>query len=258
MMEKEIWELDRLARYATELRDLIADAESMAPERVEATDQSGAIRMAIGRDLQPATITVANDWAERLDPRALGAAVAEAYQACTQQLSAQWSQALEHQGFEDRMERLNQLEAETENGPPPGASGTLPPAFQRPEDFAQTRSLDSLASEMLAAAEAASALVASVGTTPPTQGIGRTRTRTVAIGVSQVGLIGCEVDPAWAARQTGTRLTQALRTALAEAKEEFATAEREKAGAQGHVPQVNALLDEILAKLRDPRIASEE
>lgn len=256
-MEKEIWELDRLARYASELRDLIVDAESMAPERSEATDRSGAIRMAIGRDLQPQAITVANDWAQRLDPRAVGAAVFEAYQACTQQLSAQWSQALEHQGFEDRMERLNRLEAETEDGPPPGASGTLPPAFQRPETLTEARSLDSIASDMLAAAEAASALVASAGATPPAQGIGRTRTRTAAIGLSSAGMIGCEVDPAWAARQTGTRLTQALRTALAEAKEEFAAAERERAGARGGVPQLNGLLDEILAKLRDPRTATD-
>lgn len=255
-MERELWELDRLVRYATELQNLISDAEAMAPARSEGTDRSGAVRMAIGRDLLPETITVVGDWAKRLNPRLVGAAVAEAYQACTARLTAQWAQTLQERGFQERMQRLERLEAEP-SGPPPGSAGALPPAFQRPAGRSgSNRSLNAIAEDMIKAADTASAFAATAASRRPAHGMGRTRTRTAAIVLSKGGLVSCEVDPAWAARQTGPLLTQALRGALAQAREQLAAAERD--ATPGGVPQLNGLLEEILGKLRDPRLETEE
>lgn len=254
-MEKDLWELERLRQYATELHNLIAEAGSVAPERAEATDRSRAIRMAIGPDGLPETVRVAADWQRRIDPGAVGAAVLEAYGACVQRRSEEWAQVLEHLGFADRIRMVDELQAET-NTPIPPPPNELPAAFLPDTRNIRPRPTDLIAEDVLSAADTAIAAVARARQSPRVSGSGTTRRREVTITLSPGGLVSCEVDRDWAARQTGVRLTEALRGALASARENLAAGQHAWTG--DTTSRLTDLLMEIFAAtFNDPKLRTD-
>jgi hypothetical protein len=262
MLEDDLWELERLRRYATELHNLMAEAESVAPQRVEATDRSGAVRMTIGPDALPESLRIAGDWKQKLQPAAVGAAVIDAYGECVRQRVAEWTRVLDNHNVADRMRQLDQLEAETQGPAPPASSGSLPAAFRPNVGHIQARPLDLIAEDVLSAAGAAeSAIAASAANASAgeTRGTGSTRRGEVAITVSAEGLVSCDVDPDWAERQTAVRLTEALRTALDTARENLAAAQNAWGDSSGDVTtRLNELFSEITAAtFNDPQFRSD-
>ena len=131
-MERDLQKLERLRQYAAELQNLIVEAEAGVPDRIEAADRTGTIRMTVGRDSLPETISVAGDWRRELDPGDVAAAVFGAYVACMERRSAAWTRVMERQEFADRLRDLNEREAEMDSPshpPPPDAPppSTFPP-----------------------------------------------------------------------------------------------------------------------------------
>lgn len=255
-MERDLQKLERLRQYAAELQNLIVEAEAAVPGRIEATDRTGTIRMTVGRDSLPETISVAGDWRRALDPGDVAAAVFGAYVACMERRSAAWTRVMEKQEFADRLRDLNEREPEMDSpSHPPPPDGPPPSTFLPDVGHITARPSELVAEDALSAVDAV--LDATADPSAEAAGAtGHTRRGEVAITLSAGRLVSCEVDPDWAARQTAARLTEALRAALAEAREKLAAGGSAEAGEVG--PRLNELLLELSASiLNDPRHRSD-
>jgi hypothetical protein len=245
-LAQDLWELDALFQHASELQKTLEGIDSAMPERSEATDRSGAVRVVLGTEGLPETFRVATDWNRRIDPRSLGEAVVEACEAAMQQRLAAWAQVLEDQGLMERIRRIDRLEAQTS-----AAAGlsddSLPPALQRKPVRPQTPPLEMLADKAMSAQDALDAYLASSAGAPPRepQGTGTDRTRALRLTVTESGTVSCDIDPKWAARRPGPQVAEALNNVLGFARRDLAKAVE---AAPSSVPGVDiAALTEMIA-----------
>jgi DNA-binding protein YbaB len=239
-----IGELHELRRYAAGLRDSIAQAQATAPQRAEATDGSGTVRVVLGSDGLPESIHVDADWRRRLDAAVFGDAVVEAFQAAVGERLAAWSRSLDGEGLRSRAERLR---ADSDDQRPIEATDPLPPAMRDAVAGARPRALDVLAEDMMRALDS----VGELATASPlvVTGSGSSGSGHLAVTLSKAGLVSCTAQARWVSQQSGSVLTTALGEALAEARADLAAAVE----APDPAHQLDQLFAEALAILTDPQ-----
>ncbi|MBO2460231.1 hypothetical protein [Actinomadura violacea] len=244
-LEKELWEMDALLQYASELQKTLEGINSATPASSEATDQSGAVRVVLGADGVPERFRVANDWNRKVDVRSLGHAVAEACEIALQQRMAAWGEAMQERGLLEEMERIDRLEAQA-GAVSPGLDDSLPPGLQR-KTAVHRPPLELLADRALGAQDALDSFLASHDGTPPPEprGSGADRNRAVALTVTASGAVTCEIDARWAERRSGAQIADALNGVLERARADLARAVE---AAPSGVPGVDvAGLTELIA-----------
>ncbi|WP_173098467.1 hypothetical protein [Actinomadura verrucosospora] len=244
-LEKDLWEMDALLQYASELQKTLEGIDSATPASSEATDQSGAVRVVVGSDGVPERFRVANDWNRKVDARSLGHAVAEACEMALQQRMAAWGEAMQEAGLLEEMERIDRLEAQA-GAVSPGLDDSLPPGLQR-KTAVHRPPLELLADRALGAQDALDAFLANHDGTPPPEprGSGWDRNRTVGLTVTASGAVTCEIDARWAERRSGAQIADALNGVLERTRADLARAVE---AAPSGVPGVDiAGLTELIA-----------
>ncbi|MEU6749309.1 hypothetical protein ABZ914_24065 [Spirillospora sp. NPDC046719] len=249
--------MDAILQYASELQETLESIDAALPERSEATDQSGAVRVVLGALGLPETFRVATDWSRRVDPHSLGHAVVEACEAAMQRRMATWGEVLQGQGLTERMERIDRLEAQAGAAPSNIPDDSLPPGLQR-KTAVYRPPLETLADKALGAQEALDAFFTSGDGRPPPepQGTGRARNRALSLTVTASGAVTCEVSPEWAERRSGSQIADALNTVLGDARRDLArAAESKPPGVPGvDVGELTAMLaDASAVTFRRPR-----
>lgn len=234
-------DLERLGAQAAGLQELLMDAQDSRPERAEAADRTGALRVTLGPDGLPRSFLVSADWRHRLGSGSFGAAVTEACLAASQAWQAAWSQAL----------------AESRSRPSPArpASRLAAPASLLAAPAAGNgRPLQMLAEDLLGAVDDVLALARQAGDRPTVaEGTGTNLSKTVAINLSRQAVLSCDVDADWIADQPASRLTEALNQALAAAREDLAAAVRAAdSSAEEARAKLGAMVAGALAAMQDP------
>lgn len=199
-------DLERLAQKAADLRETMRGIQDASPERTEGSDRSGAVRVVVGADGLPESIQVDDRWQTRISPHALGAAVTEAAQEAARRRGEAWSRIVERAG----------------SGQSGSAGATYPAAMPGTGGLPGTsppRSLGEIADEVIGNFDRTMA-------SPPrgaatAQARAANHGRTLVVMLTESGQMSCAADAQWAAEQSGSRLNQALGTALASAREEL-------------------------------------
>jgi hypothetical protein len=236
MVEDILRELAQLQRYASSLQQLMTAAQAKAPEQADGADSSGAVRVLLGSDGLPRSVRVQPDWRQRLDPRNVGSAVQEAFQAATGQRMAVWTAALDDDGWREKVDRLRD---------DPGDAP--PPALRRDTQQAPPRAMDVVVEDALDAMDHAERFA-----NPPAfsaRGTGSAASSQVTVTLSPAGLVSCVVDASWAGQQTAGDLANALTAALAAARADLAHA----AAGPDPAARLDGLFTEALGILTDPR-----
>lgn len=238
MTDDLIRDLSRLQNHAARLAELIETAQNAAPETITATDRTGTISVTLGPDGLPTTFRVDQHWRRRVEPSKFGQVVLEAHEVAMSRRLATWSRTLNDRGWQASVDELRASSS---------TSQQIPPAFRRPERAANPRPIDAVAEDMIRALDQAS----DVGTAQQhsTVGTGADRWGKLTLTVSPTGLASCVVKVRWAAKQTGTALTNALVEALAAARADLAQAD----GNVTHGPDLSSLFGEAIALLNDPK-----
>ncbi|MEV7401577.1 hypothetical protein AB0N93_14415 [Streptomyces sp. NPDC091267] len=239
--------LQQFQEQALNLQSMMTDMQNRMPQGAEGTDSQGAVTVRLAADGLPEFIRAASDWQRRQDPTAVGAAVSEAYGAAMSQQMTAWSQAFEDGNWQAKADQLDSQAAQPSASAAPVKQPEIP---ERDLRYVISRPLDELAEDVLSAFD----MVDRMGETAsePAEVEGTSAARNVTLVVSKGALRSCEVDQRWAAGQTYIGLNQAFEEALADARDKLSSTEA--AGADGIAGlQVDSLLDEALAMLRNPQ-----
>jgi len=180
----------RLRSEAQALWGLVAEARAAVPERVSGADGSGAVRVFHG-PAGPDSIVLDPDWRRRLPSADLGAAVVAASQAAAAQVDAlAWERVSTDRGWLSRLERLDA---------PTGGTAT---------------DLDAAIDHVARAATATTPVPAALtGHGTGTAALGR-----VVVTVTDDRVTSCEVGLDWVSGRPTEDVSQALATALADAR----------------------------------------
>jgi hypothetical protein len=239
------WDLERLGQRAVGLQELLTDAQDRRPERAEAADRTGAIRVRLGPDGLPRSFAVSTQWRQLLGSRSFGAAATEACQEARRAWQAAWSRALASaRGRADAAQPTAR----------PDASAWRPDASAAPRATGHTRQLEVLAEDLLGAFDDILALAGQAGGRPTTvAGTGTNRSKTVAMSLSRQAVLSIDVDGNWVTDQPASLLTEALNQALAAAREDLATAEGAAASSAADArARLDAMVAGALAAMQDP------
>jgi len=245
-------DLERLGARAAGLQELLTDAQDSRPERAEAADRTGAVRVTLGQDGLPQSFLVSAQWRRELRSRSFGAAVTEACQEASRAWQAAWSQALaESRRRVGPARPASRLDTPASRLDTP-ASRLDAPAWRRAPG--SERPLQMLAEDVLGAADDALALARQAGGRPAVvEGTGTNRSKTVAINLSRQAVLSCDVDADWVTDQPASLLTEALNQALAAAREDLAAAVRAAASsAEEARAKLDAMVAGALAAMQDP------
>ncbi|QZN84991.1 hypothetical protein [Cellulomonas sp. C5510] len=211
--------LARLRRAADSTAATLAAVRAAAPEETTATDDSGAVAVAVDRRGRPVGVRVADDWNRRTTPEELGRAVLAAAGAASADLGRAMSEAL--------------------RGGAARASDALPVEPVAVPVFEGTpRPLADLAE--LAVAQLDGAATAQPATPATATGSAGAH---VAVTLADAGLVGCDVDGRWAATQSGVALSTAVNQALGEAARALAALDQRR-------QEQDTVLAEAFAHLR--------
>ncbi|MBD3779619.1 MAG: hypothetical protein IE923_10190 [Micrococcales bacterium] len=211
--------LAHLRRAAASTAATLAAVRAAAPEETTATDDSGAVAVAVDRRGRPVGVRVADDWNRRTTPEELGRAVLAAAGAATADLGRAMSEALRA----DAGAAADALPAEP----------VAVPAFD-----GTPRPLTELAE--LAVAQLSGAAAAEPAAPATATGSAGAH---VTVTLAATGLVGCDVDPRWAAPQSGVALSTAVNQALGEAA-------RALVALDGRRQEQDTVLAEAFAHLR--------
>lgn len=215
-MEDMLRDLELLSHRGERLRQLFADLGHVAPRHSQGSDRSGAVMVVLGADGLPDAIRVHPGWRERLRVGAFAAAVAEASALALQHRQAQWAQALDESGWQQRLDGLDRRGAAD---PGPGTSYRAAP--RRPVGRVGYQSLGDPAEDAIRRLDAVLSRGASARQAPP-GGTGVNGEGTLAISLAPGGQVSCQADPRWVERQSPTALERALSAALASARQSLA------------------------------------
>ena len=237
-------DLERLGQQAAGLQELLTDAQDCRPERAEAADPTGAVRVRLGPDGLPRSFAVSAQWRQMLQSRSFGAAATEACQAASRAWQAAWSQALA-----ESRRRPGSARPASRSGAPAALDELV-----RRRPAGDGRPLQVLAEDVLGAFDEILALAGQTGGRPAAvEGTGTNRDKTVAIKVSRQAVLSIEVDGNWATDQPASLLTEALNQALAAARENLAAAERAAASSAAAArARLDAMVAGALAAMADP------
>jgi hypothetical protein len=191
--------LRRLHERAATAAAVFGDAVALVPDTTTAYDPAGAVSARVGADGLPTALRMEPDWAVRIRPDDLGAAVGAACRAAAADRMAEWSRRLDEVGWRPRTELR------------PQADGAVAPVPGRRPSGARSGAATGEAMRT-ALREAARLRPGDPGGVSARVGGGR-----VTLTLTAGGLGSCTVDPAWAAGHSATVLTNALNDALAEA-----------------------------------------
>lgn len=233
-------QLGQFQRYTAGLQALLAEAQAVAPQRSEGADNSGAIHVQLGPDGIPTSFRVAHDWAQRLEPTAFGPAVVEACQSAIGRRLEEWTQSLDEDDWQDRVEQLKGEPRDT--APTAQAAGRIPPALRRAVDEAEPQRLDILAEEMITAFDTVESVVPQPAE-PASGSAGK-----LTITLSSTGLTSCTAEPRWVSDQSAAGLMNALSMALNQARTNLDDEVSEEEPATG----LDRLLAQALSLLNNP------
>lgn len=258
MSDDLLADLAQLQSYAAGLQSLLQDARASSPETAQGSDRSGAVTMTIGQDGLPLSIRVGADWARKIQPAAFGDAVVEASQAALGERMAAWVSALEREGWQAKVNRMeSELATPGAATTGPAAPGAVPPAFRRTPGSPRPRPLDVVVEDALRTFDAVEQY------TPPSPASGRAQGRAAGgkftVTVSPEGLVACAADQRWVAGQTPAALANTFSQAIADAKAALATAVAAAAQATPANPadRLKDLFSETMALLSDPQRLAE-
>jgi hypothetical protein len=238
MPEDEVGERRTSAPQMSGLRKLIEDVQAMAPQRLEAFDRTGAVRVVLGSDGQPELIEVEHDWRDRLRPDSFGQAVLGASQTATDDRSAAWAHRLADPAWQAEVESLPDIAAGEPIRLPDLASATPAASPSEPSDV-DPRDSRAVTAEIVHAVENIDEMVAA---SLAVQGVGSAAFGKLVVTLSRDGLVSCTADPGWLSQRSGEELTEALGAALTSARADLArNAEATAAG------RLNRLLAKALA-----------
>lgn len=244
MDEEFIRGLQQFQQHALNLQNMMTDMQNQVPQGVEGTDAQGAVTVRLASDGLPEFIRAASDWQHRQEPEAVGAAVSEAYEAAMSQQMTAWAQAIEDGNWQAK---ADQLDGQASQPTPPARQPDIP---ERDLRYVISRPLDELAEDVLSAFDVVDRMDETAS--EPAEVEATSAGRHVTLVVSKGTLRSCEVDRQWAAGQSYIQLNQAFEEALGDARDKLSSTEA--AGADGIAGlQVDSLLDEALAVLRDPQ-----
>lgn len=244
MDEEFIRGLQQFQQHALNLQNMMTDMQNQVPQGVEGTDAQGAVTVRLASDGLPEFIRAASDWQRRQEPEAVGAAVSEAYEAAMSQQMTAWAQAIEDGNWQAK---ADQLDGQARQPTPPARQPDIP---ERDLRYVISRPLDELAEDVLSAFDVVDRMDETAS--EPAEVEATSAGRHVTLVVSKGTLRSCEVDRQWAAGQSYIQLNQAFEEALGDARDKLSSTEA--AGADGIAGlQVDSLLDEALAVLRDPQ-----
>ncbi|PBC83040.1 MULTISPECIES: ATP-binding protein [unclassified Streptomyces] len=239
-------ELEKFQSYTAELQGMLSGLQGSRPERAEASDAQGAVRVRVDGGGIPQEITAAADWGKRCKSGGLGMAVVEAARSAHSALMDTWSQNLPHGPWSTSPGRGNV------GGDP--ASRTETPGTSAPEErdtrYVISRPLDQLVEDAISSLSAAGNFDTALGQEAPASGsdpAGR-----VTITLTPASLTSCDVEPSWAANASVIQINRALGEALADARSALALSSVSEQ-AEGEGRKLDGLIDEAMAALRDPR-----
>jgi hypothetical protein len=176
---------------AHDLQDLQRYAEETGskPRQFEGIDASGSVRVMLGSDGLPESVSVDEDWTHRLRAHNFGRAVLEAAQAASDQRTARWSEAIAEEGWQAVVQRLEErIAADMADRPPEPPSARSAPSTggARPRDagaiLQEVRTLVDNIDELSPA--------------PAAQGSGSAAFGRLEVTLSQIGMVSCTADPA--------------------------------------------------------------
>lgn len=251
-------DLAQLQSYAARFQSLLQDARASAPETAQGSDRTGAVTLTVGQDGLPLSIRVGADWAGKIRPTAFGDAVLGAFQAALGERMAAWVSALERDGWQAKVGRLESELATTGAATQdPAAPGVIPPAFRRPPASPRPRPLEVVVEDALRTFDAVERY-----TPPPpasVQAQGRAAGGKFTLTVSQEGLVACVADPRWVAGQTPATLANTFGQAIAEARAALAKsmAATVQTAPANPADRLKDLFSETMALLGDPQRLAE-
>jgi hypothetical protein len=173
------------------------------PERIEATDGSGTVRVRLGRDGLPESIDIDADWLRVVGSEAFGSALGDAARAA---LDARDTAALEARRDADG----------DQPRPPEAADESRQPAAAH-EPAAPVRPLVEVLSDAFDAMQDMTRRLAAATGEPPS-GTGVAGHGKLVLTMTPDGRLSCTADPYWAADQEPAELIGALNQALAGAR----------------------------------------
>jgi hypothetical protein len=238
-MNDTIHDLQNLQRYATNPQNLTRETGSKS-WLFEGIDASGSVRVALGSDGLPETVSVDDDWTQRLRAHQFGRAVLEAAQAASDQRTARWSEAIADEGWQAEVQRLEErIAADMAERPPE------PPSPRSAHGTREVRPRD--ASTILREVRTLVDDIDELAQAPAVQGGGSAAFGRLQVTLSQLGMVSCTADPGWAQYKSPEELSEAFAAALASAREDLA-----RAVADTPAGRLQQLLDEVLARFDEP------
>lgn len=244
MDDEFIRSLAQFQQHALNLQSMMTDMQNRMPQGAEGTDTQGAVTVRLAADGLPEFIRAASDWQRRQAPEAIGAAVSEAYGAAMSEQMTAWAQVFEDGDWQSKADQLDSQFGQ------PAASAVQPDIPERDLRYVVSRPLDQLAEDVLSAFDAVERMDETAS--GPAEVNGTSAARHVTLVVSKGALRSCEVDRQWAAGQSYIGLNQAFEEALGDARDKLSSIEAAAADGLAGL-QVDSLLDEALAILRDPQ-----
>lgn len=239
-------DLEQFQSYSAELQGMLSGLQGSRPERAEASDAQGAVRVRVDGDGLPQDITAASDWERRCKAGGLGAAVVEAAHNARSELMDTWSQNLPSGpwGTSPGMGNMGAAPASRAE-----AQGTPVPE-ERDTRYVFSRPLDQLVEDAISSLSAAGNFETSLD--QEARASGSDPAGRVTISLTPASLASCDVDASWAAKASVIQINRALGEALADARSALARSSvSERAAGEGR--QLDGLIDEAMAVLRDPR-----
>ncbi|GIF73778.1 hypothetical protein [Asanoa siamensis] len=188
-------ELREAARAVAEREQTAAGIRAAVPERIAATDRSGAVRVVLDVDGLPERIEVDAGWRRTLGSESVGSAVVDAHQAATARRATAWLSA---------------------------QSGQAEPSHADPEPFlhdlgARVRQAADARGSMDAIVDEFDAVLHDVAVrAPEAEPVTAYGKVTLALGLDSS--LACTVDAGWAAEHTADELAEALNRVLASAR----------------------------------------
>lgn len=203
MQPEQARHVAQLQHSAAELGRLTRELAAAAAQPIEGSDSTGWVHVVLGPNGTPTQIRIREGWQQRVDPTRLANAVIDANGDALQRAMQTWTVAMQDSGWWRRQAAFETDAAESTAG----ASQPLP--------FGHARDVNDLAEQALSQLQAAQSPQAP--SSAPEEG--RDDGQHVTIQIASDGLRTCTIEPAWAARHSGSAISAALTTALQRAVE---------------------------------------
>jgi hypothetical protein len=210
--------LEQLSRRTAAVTDLVAAMCANGPRDTDGLDATGTVRVTLGPDGLPSAVRIVHNWRQSISPESLGRAVMDASAAAVTKNMDAWSQTLGQLPWRAQVTGPRTGDNQHVNEPPPPAPYRSAPEFTELTEHV----LRSLAE------------VRRRPNVSPPVNVGNDSSRNVSIALSPTRLESCNVEPAWAAHQSGYGLTAALSQALAAARTALAEREDQRRAGGAH------------------------